>query len=167
MKGNKLTYNWYALYTRPRWEKKVYNELNISGFVAYLPLVKKIKQWSDRKKIIEEPLIKSYVFIKTSEKEYYDILNVDGAIRYIFFEGKAASIPEWQIDLLRKTIENNLSYKLTNEKLKPGEKINIKGGPLKGCKGEIIKIKGKNKLVIRIENIGYNLLIETEADNLE
>ena len=167
MKGNKLTYNWYALYTRPRWEKKVYNELNISGFEAYLPLVKKIKQWSDRKKIIEEPLIKSYVFVKTSEKEYYDILNVDGAVRYIFFEGKAASIPEWQIDLLQKTIENNLSFRLTNEKLKPGEKINIKGGPLKGCKGEIIKIKGKNKLVIRIENIGYNLLIETEADNLE
>ena len=87
-------------------------------------------------------------------------------MRYIFFEGKAASIPEWQIDALRKTIENKLSFKLTNKKLKPGEKINIKEGPLKGSKGEIIKIKGKNKLLIRIENIGYNLVIETEVENL-
>ncbi|MCD4772984.1 MAG: UpxY family transcription antiterminator [Bacteroidales bacterium] len=161
-----LIYNWYALYTRPRWEKKVYNELNNCGFEAYLPLIKKVKQWSDRTKKVEEPLIRSYVFVKTSEKEYYDILNVDGAIRYIFFEGKAAPIPEWQIDALRKTLENQLSFKLTNEKLKPGEKVKIKEGPLKGTKGEIIQIKGKNNLVIRIENIGYNLLIEIEAENL-
>lgn len=159
-------YHWYALYTRPRWEKKVQRELELQGYEHYLPLVTRVKQWSDRKKKVEEPLIKSYIFVRVSEKEYYDVLNVDGAVAYVIFEGKAAPIPEWQIDAIRKTIENMLPFELTGEKLQPGEHVKIKEGDLKGLEGEILRIKGKSKLVIRIESVGYSLVVEMDTGNL-
>jgi len=160
------TYHWYALYTKPRWEKKVQRELELQGYTHYLPLVTRLKQWSDRKKKVEEPLIKSYIFVKVSEKEYYDVLQIDGAMKYITFEGKAAPIPEWQIEAVRKTVNNHLPFELTGEKLEPGEHVKIKEGELKGLEGEIINIRGKNRLVIRIESVGYSLIVEMEADNL-
>lgn len=159
-------YYWHALYTRPRWEKKVQRELELQGYIHYLPLVTRTKQWSDRKKQVEEPLIKSYIFVKVSEKEYYDVLNVDGAVAYVTFEGKAARIPEWQIDAVRKTIDNMLPFELTGEKLQPGEHVKIKDGDLKGLEGEILRVKGKNKLVIRIESVGYSLVVEMDTRNL-
>lgn len=159
-----LIYSWYALYTKSRQEKKVFAELEQRGFTAYLPLEIKIRQWSDRKKKVEEPMIRSYVFIQTSEKEYYDILNISGAVRYVSFEGKAASIPEWQIDVMRKMTDTSTSHFYTSESFKKGEKISIEEGPLKGYNGEVVKDnKGNRKLIIRIENIGYSLVIESSA----
>jgi transcription antitermination factor NusG len=165
-KPYRRSYHWHALYTRPRWEKKVQRELEQQGYIHYLPLVLKEKQWTDRKKKVEEPLIKSYIFVKVSEKEYYDVLNVDGAVTYVSFEGKAANIPEWQIEAVRKTIDNMLPFELTGEKLQPGEHVKIKEGNLKGLEGEILRIKGKSKLVIRIESVGYSLVVEMDTRNL-
>ena len=160
------SYKWHALYTKSRWEKKVQRELELQGYTHYLPLVTRLKQWSDRKKKVEEPLIKSYIFVKVSEKEYYDVLQIDGAMKYITFEGKAAPIPEWQIEAVKKTVNNHLPFELTGEKLQPGEHVKINEGELKGLEGEIINIRGKNRLVIRIESVGYSLIVEMEADNI-
>ena len=162
----KRTYQWYALYTKSRWEKKVKRELELQGYEHYLPLVTRLKQWSDRKKKVEEPLIKSYIFVKVSEKEYFDVLNIDGAVAYVSFEGKAEPIPEWQIEAVRKTVNNHLPFHLTGDKLQPGEHVKIKEGSLKGLEGEIINIRGHNRLVIRIESVGYSLVVEMETDNL-
>ena len=157
-----LKYHWYALYTKSRQEKKVYAEFQKMGLTAYLPLETKIKQWSDRKKKVEEPMIRSYVFVKSSEKEYYDILNTTGAVRYVTFEGKAAPIPEWQIETMKKMVEYNEPHHYSGEQFIKGEKITIQAGPLKGYEGEIVKDnKGKNKIIIRIENIGYSLVVES------
>lgn len=160
------SYHWYALYTKARWEKKVQRELELQGYTHYLPLVTRLKQWSDRKKKVEEPLLKSYVFVKVSEKEYYDVLMIDGVVKYITFEGKAAPIPEWQIEAIRKTVNNHLPFELTGEKLQPGEHVKIREGDLKGLEGEIINVRGKDRLVIRIESVGYSLIVEMEAANL-
>lgn len=159
---SRLEYHWYALYTRSRQEKKVYQELTDQNIEAYLPLETKIKQWSDRKKKVEVPMIRSYVFVKSSEKEYYDILNTLGAVRYVTFEGKAASIPEWQIDVMRKMLDHSLPHHFSDERFFKGEQINITEGPLKGYEGEVVNdSKGKQKVIIRIANIGYSMVIES------
>ncbi len=159
-----LKYSWYALYTKSRQEKKVYAELLNAGLTAYLPLETKIRQWSDRKKKVEEPMIRSYVFVQTCEKEYYDVLNIKGAVRYVTFEGKAAAIPDWQIEAMQKMVEYNEPHHYSGELFLKGEKISIQAGPLKGYEGEIVKDnKGKNKIIIRIENIGYSLVVESTA----
>lgn len=159
---NKLTYHWYALYTRSRQEKKVYQELTNKNIEAYLPLETRIKQWSDRKKKVVEPMIRSYVFAKSSEKEYYDILNTVGAVRYVTFEGKAAAIPEWQIDAMKKMLDHNLPHQYSDERFFKGEQIKITEGPLKGYEGEVVvNSEGKQKVIIRIANIGYSLVIKS------
>ncbi|MFC2120729.1 UpxY family transcription antiterminator [Bacteroidota bacterium] len=155
------------MYTKSRTEKKVYEDLTKAEVEAYLPLIKTLKQWSDRKKWVKEPLIRSYVFVKASEKEYYDILNINGIVKYVTFEGKAAPIPEWQIDALKASIDHKLDISVTTERYKKGEIINISQGPLKGNKGEIVEIQGKKQFLIRIENIGYSLLVKCPAMYLE
>ncbi|MFC2097374.1 UpxY family transcription antiterminator [Bacteroidota bacterium] len=155
------------MYTKSRAEKKIFEELTISGYEAYLPLIKVLKQWSDRKKWVKEPLIRSYIFVKASEKEYYDILKTNGIVKYVSFEGKAAPIPEWQIETLKASLDNKYDISVTTEKYRKGEIINISQGPLKGNKGEIIEIQGKKKFLIRIENIGYSLLVKCPAMYLE
>lgn len=160
--SDKLKYCWYALYTKSRHEKKVYQKLINQNIEAYLPLEKKIKQWSDRKKKVEEPMIRSYVFVRSSEKEYYDILNTNGAIRYVTFEGKAAPIPEWQIEAMQKMLEYDLHHHYSEESFYQGEQVIITKGPLKGFEGEVIKdTVGKQKVIIRIANIGYSLVIDS------
>lgn len=161
-KTHEIVYNWYALYTRSRQEKKVYQELTKQSIDAYLPLETKIKQWSDRKKKVEEPMIRSYVFVKSSEKEYYDILNTVGAVRYVTFEGKAAAIPEWQIEAMRRMLDYNLPHQYSDERFLKGEQIKITEGPLKGLEGEVVaNSEGKQKVIIRIANIGYSLVIKS------
>lgn len=163
-----LVYQWYALYTRSRQEKKVYKELQYLGHEAYLPLETRIRQWSDRKKKVEEPMIRSYVFVKSSEKEYYDIINIAGAVRYVTFEGKAAPIPEWQIEAMRKMADYNAPHYYSGEHFVKGEKVIIEAGPLKGYEGEVIKDnKGKHKLIIRIENIGYSMVVESRVSTVK
>ncbi len=162
IQNQNLIYHWYALYTKSRQEKKVYQLLQEQNIESYLPLEKKIKQWSDRKKKVEEPMIRSYVFVKTSEKEYYDILNTNGAVRYVTFEGKAAAIPDWQIEAMKKINEHHIHHFFTEEKYHQGDQVIISEGPLKGFEGEIIKDpEGKQKVIIRISNIGYSLVIES------
>lgn len=159
---SKLEYHWYALYTRSRQEKKVYQLLQEQNIESYLPLEKKIKQWSDRKKKVEEPMIRSYVFVKSSEKEYYDILNTHGAVRYVTFEGKAAPIPEWQMEAMKKINEHHLHHYYTDQKYYKGELVTIAEGPLKGFEGEVVNdSEGKQKVIIRISNIGYSMVIES------
>ncbi|MBU1012585.1 MAG: UpxY family transcription antiterminator [Bacteroidetes bacterium] len=159
-----LSYHWYALYTKSMQEKKVYAEIIKRGFNAYLPLETKIKQWSDRKKKVEVPMIRSYVFVNISEKEYYDIVNITGAVRYVTFEGKAVAIPEWQIDAMKKMVEFKAPHYYSGERFLKGEMIIIESGPLKGYEGEVVKDNnGKNKIIIRIKDIGYSLILEHAA----
>lgn len=152
-------YSWFAVYTHSRAEKKVYQNLLNVGIDAFLPLQKKSKQWSDRKMIVEEPLIRSYIFVRISEKEYFEVLNTKGVVRYVTFSGKAAVIPDWQIDILKKTIIYNAENQIIREKARPGDKVEITGGPFQGFKGDLIDFYGKKMFLIEISQIGHSLLL--------
>ncbi len=168
MPGRQLTYQWFALYTKSRNEKKIYTQLVNQGIECFLPLETKLKQWSDRKKKVEEPMIKSYVFVKSSEKEYYDILNTPGAVRYVTFEGKAASIPDWQIQAMRKMLEHDAPHSFSSESFKKGELVRITDGPLSGYSGEVVHdSEGNKKVIIRIRNTRYSMIVDSPASNVD
>src|SRR4030042_2560830 len=93
--------HWYALYTHSRAEKKVAEELERQGIEHYLPLYKTLRQWSDRKKKVELPLIRSYLFVKIREKKSYPVLQTPGVMRIVSFSGRPVPIPDWQIENLR------------------------------------------------------------------
>src|SRR4051812_24778364 len=102
------TYKWYPVYTHPRAEKKAYQALINKGIETYLPLRRQLKQWSDRKKWVEEPFIKSYLFVHIPEHEQADILMTKGIARFIYFGGKIASMPDRQIDDLKLLMASSL-----------------------------------------------------------
>ena len=162
------SYNWYALYTRSRYEKKVHHALNSRGVESYLPLKVEKRKWSDRVKVVEEPLLRGYLFVKVSNKEYFDVLNNTGAVCYVAFGGKAASIPENQIQNLKTFVSNfNDKINVTRDKISKGAQVKIKRGLLKDVQGEIVEIRGKNRIVFRFESLGYCMHTDISMDEVD
>ncbi|MDK2842181.1 MAG: hypothetical protein PWQ17_1686 [Anaerophaga sp.] len=153
---------WYALYTRSRAEKKVYEQLKALGINTYLPLRKELRQWSDRKKWVEVPVISSYIFVNITPSQYRDVFNAQGVIAYVSHKGQAVPIPDHEIEAMRRTVENKLAFSVESDTLRKGEKVTITSGPLKGIEGEVEEIQGKKKLYLRISNIGYMLVLNLD-----
>jgi transcriptional antiterminator RfaH len=129
--SNTNAFRWYPVYTQPRAEKKAYQALIKKGVEAYLPLHRQLKQWSDRKKWVEEPFIKSYLFVHIAEHAQTEVLMTKGVARFIYFSNKIASMPDRQIEQLKLLMASPYELEISEENLQPGEKIIIKAGPLK------------------------------------
>lgn len=152
-------YKWYPVYTNPRAEKSAFKALENKGIETYLPLHRQLKQWSDRKKWVEEPLIKSYLFVRIKENDQTEVLMTKGISRFIFFSGKIAPMPDRQIDELKMLMASSLHLEVTAEGLQTGEKVVIKAGPLKGLSGEIISHRSQKVLIVRLDSLGYSIII--------
>lgn len=159
--------HWYPVYTQSRAEKKAYRELLSKGFEVYLPLHRQQKQWSDRKKWVEEPLIKSYLFVQIHQHQQKEVLMTNGISRFIYFSGKVASMPNRQIEELKLVMTAAYQLEITEEELQPGEKITIKAGPLKGLCGEIIEYHSQRKLLLRLGDINHNIIVHVPASLIE
>jgi transcriptional antiterminator RfaH len=154
---------WYPVYTNPRAEKRAYEALVGKGIKVYLPLQRQLKQWSDRKKWVEEPLIKSYLFVHITAQQRSEVLMTKGIARFLYFSGKPAIMPDRQIQELKLLMTSPYELEITEERLEPGEKIIIKAGVLKGMTGEIISYKSQKQLILRLENIGYSIIVNVAA----
>ena len=163
--------HWHALYVRSRSEKKVLSQLEDHGYKAYLPLVTQMKQWSDRKKKVEEPLFKSYVFVFSNDKEYIPILNLYGVIKFVCFEKQAVIVPENQILAIKKFVseyERGDEFKmLNNEELKVGQMVRIINGPLKGLTGRLETIRNKRHLIVYIDVVGQSIPVHIPRAKVE
>jgi len=160
-------YKWYVVYTQPRAEKKAGEYLAEKNIRFYLPLVTTIRQWSDRKKKVELPLFPSYLFVYVSQREYYEVLNITGISRYLFFEGKAATISQKEIDKIKMLLNSDIDMEVSHNEILPGELIEITHGPLRGIRGEMVQYKGERKVAIRIKQIDFSLLIQVGVGHLK
>jgi transcription antitermination factor NusG len=158
---------WYALYTKSRTEKKVEVELAAKDLEVYLPLEKKLKQWSDRKKWVKEPLIRSYIFVRVNRVELEKAYYTPGVVKIVHFEGKPAPIPDKQIQAIKDILESGESYEVTSDAFELGQMVKVTGGNLQGLKGELIKHVNRYKVLIRIDAIQQNLLININPSLLE
>ncbi len=158
---------WYALYTSPRAEKKVSLRLEERKVEHYLPLHKTLKQWSDRKKWVEEPLFKSYLFVKISEAQYYDVLNINGVVKYVSFGGKAATVPDRQIETIRRLLMEQVPLEVSYERLQEGAPVEVVAGPLMGTLGELISYRGDKRLAVKIHTIDTTLLVSIPENFIE
>lgn len=163
---------WHALYVRSRAEKKVLAQLEDKGIQAYLPLIAQVKQWSDRRKKVEEPLFKSYVFVYSSEKEHLSILNVYGVLRFVTFEHKAVIVPENQILAIKRYIEDyergeEGRIMVKEDDLKEGQLVRITNGPMKGLTGRLDAIKDKRRLIVFIDVVGQYVPVNIPRTKVE
>ncbi|HEY9168434.1 MAG TPA: UpxY family transcription antiterminator [Lutibacter sp.] len=153
--------NWYVIYTKPKYEKKVADRLEKSGIEVYCPMVTQIKQWSDRKKKVETPLIPSYVFVNIAEKNRNDVFDIPGVVRYLFWLGKPAIVRENEILALKESLKETFSA-VEISAYKKGDIINISEGPFKGKEG-IIKQVGKNRVQLVLKELGMLITLTKEG----
>jgi transcriptional antiterminator RfaH len=151
--------NWYVVYTKPKWEKKVAEKLNEIGITAYCPLVEKIKQWSDRKKRINSPLFNSYIFVQIQENERNKIFGVLGVVRYLFWLGKPAIVKNFEIENIKRWLSTSLDYDFFVEEFKTGDKIILKSG-LFASQSAIVEEVKQNQYIMILESLGYILKVE-------
>jgi transcription antitermination factor NusG len=151
---------WYAIYTKPRWEKKVAELFLEKGIDHYLPLQKVLKQWSDRKKWIREPLFKSYIFVYITLEEYLPSLRTPGVVRFVTFERKAVTIPPVQIEAIKTFVATGEEMIDETINVKIGDKVMVTRGTLKGLEGTLVEISKKKRLRIMIEGIQQSLHIK-------
>jgi transcription antitermination factor NusG len=158
---------WYALYVSSRAEKKVEAELTKKGVENYLPLKTTLRRWSDRKKWVEMPLIPGYIFVRIAYKNYLAALQTNHVVAFVKFEGKPAIIPDRQIDFLKRMLkQTDYTWEVSAEPFKPGQVVEIIAGPFIGLEAELIAIKGKNRVGVRIEQINNVLLVDIPTDDL-
>ncbi len=130
------------------------------GYTSYLPMVKKMKEWSDRKKMVEEPLFKSYIFIKIRKNQIFDILQMSSIIKNVKFDGEPAVMRQQHIDLIKELIVRKTNFEIRDKEVFIGKEITVKSGPFKGQKGIIMELRGKKRLLIRLDALDFTLEIE-------
>ncbi len=167
MAPNSETKRWYAVYVRSRAEKKAADELLMNNIEHYLPLIKRLKQWSDRKKWVEEPLFRSYIFVRIDIKDYYHVLQNPYLVRYITFEGKAVPIPNEQIEAIRYFLEELEPDEPENIEWIKGQQVEVVAGELTGLTGELIEVNGKHKVKVQIDAIGKSISIYIPKNKLQ
>jgi len=164
----KPTYEWYAVYTKINGEKKIQANLQEQNIECYLPLRKTLRQWSDRKKWVEEPLFRSYIFVKASHIEFFDVLSVPGVVCYVSFGGRAQPIPEFQIENVKTFVkQKEKEIILTRENIERGLKAEVLIGPMKGVQGEVVQICGQYRILIRVESMGCCLYANISKDEVK
>jgi transcription antitermination factor NusG len=165
MTDNKL--NWYAVYTKPRWEKKVAKLLEEKGIENYCPLNKVIKQWSDRRKVILEPIFKSYVFVRIYDINKWDLKKINGILNFVYWLGKPAIIKPDEIDIIRKFLNEFSNVEVVEpNQLALNTKVRIRQGVMMNYHGILIELSG-NRAKVKIDSMGISLSAHFDKKNLE
>lgn len=160
------TTQWYALYTKPRWEKKVSKLLDDQGIENYCPINKVTRQWSDRKKVVLEPVFKSYVFVKVADAVKWELRKVSGVLNFVYWLGKPAPIREEEILMIRKFLNEFDNVEVTELSLKVNDPVKIKNGVFMNYEGILVELIG-NKARVKIESMGLQLMAQFDKKNLE
>ena len=160
--------NWYAIYVRPRAEKKVSLTFVEKRLEHYLPLNKCLRQWSDRKKWVEIPVISGYIFVKIDKSERLDILKTDFVHGFVRYLGKEAVIPEIQIKTMKYILgQADFDVEIDFSNYKKDQPVRVLAGPLAGVTGNLVSVRNRKKLIIRLEQINLNIILEIPVNQVE
>jgi transcription antitermination factor NusG len=154
--------HWYAAYTKPRHEKKVDELLGDAKIERFLPLLRKEHQWSQRRKIVEEPLIRGYVFVRIRPQEALYVLETHGVVRFVMFNKELAVIPDFQINALKRSLDGGFTLSPTNY-IQVGQLVEVTDGPLKGIFGKIQRIDNEEKFVLALDAVQAAYTVQIES----
>ena len=157
--------DWYAVYTKPRWEKKVFALLGKYGVEAYCPLNRVLKMWSDRVKWTEEPLFKSYVFVRLRSEELMEVRQVNGVVNFVYWLGKPAIVRDGDIQVIRKFLNDYDDITVTPIEVRKDDKILIRKGALMDKQAKVVEVLNSRVRVV-IESIGFELTALVDKSNV-
>lgn len=157
---------WYAIYTRPHWEKKAADLLTRKQLENYCPVMKVPKKWADRKKIILQPLFTSYVFVRLADAEFVPALQTDGVLTFVNWLGKPAVIRDEEIQAIQAFLAEHPVVTVERVNVNVKDSVRIINGPLKSLEGEIREVN-KSTVKVYLPSLGYMLMAEVERNNIE
>lgn len=157
---------WYAVYTRPRWEKKVAALLLEAGIENYCPINKVTRQWSDRKKVVLEPVFKGYVFVRLEDNKKWEVKKIPGILNFVYWLGKPARIRDEEIDVIRKFLNEFNDVQVEAKGFVVNTEVRIKQGVLMNYKGIVVEVLG-NRAVVKIDTLDLQLSAHFDKKNLE
>ncbi|CAA9200260.1 Transcription antitermination protein RfaH [Flavobacterium bizetiae] len=143
--------NWYVVYTKPKWEKKVAEKLNEIGIECYCPLIIQIKQWTDRKKKVEVPLFNSYVFVQLEDTDRNSVFQISGVVRYLFWLGKPAIVRNEEINIIKTSLAAPNLSDVSVTSIQVGDRIKLESGAF----------SNQDAIVQEISNTYYTLVLES------
>lgn len=154
------------MYTKPRWEKKVASLLLEKGFENYCPINKVTRQWSDRKKVVLEPVFKGYVFVRVEDQKKWEVKSIDGILNFVYWLGKPAVIRDEEIDIIRKFLNEFTDVKVESKGFSVNTEVRIKQGVLMNFHGIVVEVLG-NRAVVKIDTLDLQLSAHFDKQNLE
>jgi len=157
---------WFAIYTNYKREKIVAKELENQGITAYLPLQQLVRQYQRKRKVVELPLINCYVFVHINQSEYRSVLQTEHVLSFIKFNKSIISIPNREIDLLKRLLGDECTISIEDQHFEEGETVEIVTSSLVGIKGKLVEKRGKQEMIIELEHIGYNFRISVPPEAL-
>ena len=160
------TAKWYALYTRSRHEKLVHEELQKKKFETFLPLRKVTRHWSDRKKVIDDPLFKGYLFVRTALADRWSVLNTKGVVNFVGKTGGPIEVPENELSAVKKFLEQEIQVD-PFPYLKEGQRVYIRSGPFKGVEGFIVRKDRQCRLVISLDMLMQSVSVVIDQACIE
>jgi transcription antitermination factor NusG len=162
------TETWFAVHTHARHEKVVAQETRELGITTFLPVVKEVRQWSDRRKVVESPLFSCYLFVKIlpDNRERLKVLQVNGVLRFVGTHGMGIPIPDEQIEAVRILTEEKLPV-CSHPFLKIGQRVRVRSGALAGVEGILTARSGERTLVVSLDAIQRSLSVRIEGYDIE
>lgn len=157
---------WFAVYTRPRWEKKVSELLTKRKIENYCPLNKVKRQWSDRKKIVQEPLFTSYVFVRINEMQQSEVKAIDGIVNMVYWLGKPAVIRDIEIEMIKRFLEEHVNVQIEKTAVNVNDIVRVISGPLIDNEGQIRAVSNKS-VKLTLPSLGYMMMAEVELSKIE
>ncbi|OXA81423.1 Transcription antitermination factor NusG [Flavobacterium aquidurense] len=151
--------NWYVVYTKPKWEKKVAEKLTQAGIECYCPIITQVKQWSDRKKKIEVPLFNSYVFVQLPESDRNSVFAIPGVVRYLFWLGKPAIVRDEEISIIKKSLNASNIADVSVSSIQVGDRIKLDSGAFSN-QDAIVQEISKTHYILVLESLGCVLKIK-------
>jgi transcriptional antiterminator RfaH len=157
---------WFVLYTKSRREKMVANALQKKGIEVYCPLMKKQRQWSDRAKIVEVPLFKSYCFVNLREEERSLVFGVSGVVRYLFWLKKPAIVKQAEIDIIKDMLNDFDHSSIEVVSLAVADRIRIDSGAFIDHEAEVVSTQGQ-KIIAKIDSLGICIAIDKSKNKIK
>lgn len=157
---------WYAVYCMPRWEKKVADQLTRKGVTNYCPLNKVQKQWSDRKKMVEEPLFKSYVFVQLTHREMVAVKQTSGILNFVYWLGRPAVIKDQEIETIKRFLNDYTNVELEKTEVEIDSRVRIITGPFMDYEGQVVEIN-THTVKVQLPSLGYALVAKVDRNSIK
>jgi len=156
---------WLVIYTKPRWEKKLVDQLAAKGFEVYCPTQRVKRRWSDRTKWIDQPLFSSHIFVHLEPERRDAVYFTPGFVRFLFWDKRPAVVRDEEIATLKRWLNDFDHEAISVEAYQPGTQIKVQSGPLQGREATVLEQRG-TKLELYLEDLQVKVSVDVNKTQL-